>query len=116
MAAMKARSGRTSISYFNIVDRKGTDMGWVGYCEQIRDAMLPAVLHPGDIAGAEARSKSDPPEVVGTYNGAVFVPYSWLRGAMTEQRDQLVVDMMKAAAEGAHRATQTDETNSPAQS
>lgn len=111
--AMKARSDRTPIAYFHIVDSKGKDMGWVGYCEHIREAMLPALLHPGNISGAEARSESDPPTVVGTYNGDVFVPCSWLRGPMTDERDQLVVDMMKAAAESAHRETQSDENNPP---
>ena len=111
---MKTRTGHTPVAYFHIVSKGGADMGWVGYCEAINEAMLPAILHPGGAEGAEKRGLTDPPPVLGSYCGDAFVPYTWLRSVLTEKRDLFVVDAMKVAAENGMSATKAETANSNA--
>lgn len=99
---------RTPVGFFHIQDSKGAALGWLGFCERISEAMLPAILHPGGIDEAERRARTDPPAVVGYYNGDLFVPVSWLRRVMSAERDLYVTDLMKMAAEQAWRASQGD--------
>ncbi|SEU40257.1 hypothetical protein SAMN03159335_06250 [Burkholderia cepacia] len=116
MAAMRARSGRTPVAFFHIVSNGGVDMGWVGYCEAIGEAMIPALLHPDGADGAEKRSLSDPPEVIGVYNGEAYVPHSWIRKALKEKRDLFVIDAMKIAAENGIKKSKgemPDESDQP---
>lgn len=103
------------MAFFHIVSNKGVDMGWVGYCEAISEAMIPALLHPGGVDGAEKRALTDPPKVVGVYNSNAYVPYSWIRSALKEQRDLFVIDAMKVAAENSVQtaAGQTPEAPKP---
>jgi hypothetical protein len=113
MAAMKAQRGRTPVAFFHIVNKEGVDMGWVGYCEAVGEAMIPALLHPDGVAGAEQRSLADPPQVVGVYNGDGYVPHSWIRSVLTVERDRYVVDAMKLAAENCLKATRDEMPAAP---
>ena len=109
------------MAFFHIVSNSGVDMGWVGYCEAIGEALIPALLHPDGADGAEKRSLSDPPEVIGVYNGEAFVPHSWLRKVLKEKRDLFVIDAMKIAAENGIKKSkgempdESDPPDSPAQ-
>ncbi|WP_050451606.1 hypothetical protein [Candidatus Burkholderia verschuerenii] len=109
------------MAFFHIVSNGGVDMGWVGYCEAISEAMIPALLHPDGSDGAEKRSLSDPPEVIGVYNGEAFVPHSWIRKVLKEKRDLFVIDAMKIAAENGIKKSkgempdESDQPDSPAQ-
>ncbi|MEX3917950.1 hypothetical protein AB4Y43_17160 [Paraburkholderia sp. BR10872] len=105
MSIRSLDGNRTQVAFFHIVDSKGAALGWLGFCERIAEAMLPAILHPGGLDEAERRSRADPPAVVGYYNGDLFVPVSWLRHAMTVEWDLDVADLMKMAAEQAWRAS-----------
>ncbi len=60
MAAMKAETGRTPVAFFHIVSNGGQDLGWVGYCEAIGEAMIPALLHPR-WCGRRRESSTDRP-------------------------------------------------------
>jgi len=108
MSIRSQDSYRTSVAYFHIMDSRGTALGWLGFCEHLDEPMVPAILHPGGIEEAECRSRDDPPTIVGQYNGDLFVPLSWLRRVMTAERDLLVTDMMKLAAEQAWRASRIE--------
>ena len=108
MAAMKAKTGRTPVAFFHIVSNEGQDLRWVGYCEAIGEAMIPALLHPGGAEGAESRAQTDPPQVIGVYNGDAYVPHSWMRKVLKEKRDLFVIDAMKVAAENSLKKSKGD--------
>lgn len=94
-----ADDGRTAVAYFHIVGASGRDLGWVGFCEAIGQAMVPVMLHPGGPESAQKRALADPPEVMSIYNGDAYVPYDWMRRGMADRRDLLVIDAMRSAAE-----------------
>lgn len=96
-----ADSGRTPVAYFHIVGVSGQDLGWIGFCDAINQAMVPVVLHPGGPEAAKTRARTDPPKVMSVYNGDGYVPYDWMRAGMTAKRDLFVIDAMRVAAENA---------------
>jgi len=100
----QADRGRTPVAYFHIVGATGKDLGWVGFCEAINQAMVPVILHPGGPEAAEQRALTDPPKVMSVYNGDAYVPHDWMRRAMTDERDLFVIDAMRVAAENARPA------------
>lgn len=115
MAAMKAKTGRTPVAFFHIVSNGGQDLGWVGYCEAIGEAMIPAMLHPGGADGAESRAQTEPPQVIGVYNGDAYVPHSWMRKVLKEKRDLFVIDAMKVAAENSIKTSKGEMPEAPEQ-
>jgi hypothetical protein len=106
----QADSGRTPVAYFHIVGASGKNLGWVGFCEAINQAMVPVFLHPGGPEAAEERALTDPPKVMSVYNGDGYVPYDWMRLAMTGERDLFVIDAMRLAAEKAKVAQGESQT------
>lgn len=92
------KSNRTPVAYFHVESGQGVDLGWVGYCDEINEAMLPALLHPGGEQGAEERSRTDPPKVISNYDGDTFVPFSWLESVLHSERDIHVIKAMQIAA------------------
>ncbi|PCE30051.1 hypothetical protein BZL54_23080 [Burkholderia ubonensis subsp. mesacidophila] len=102
MVAMRAKA-KTPVAFFHIVSKEGVDMGWIGFCEAIGEAMIPALLHPDGVEGAEKRALNDPPAVIGIYNGESYVPHAWIRKVLKGERDLFVIDAMKVAAENGFR-------------
>jgi hypothetical protein len=100
----QANSERTPVAYFHIVGASGKDLGWVGFCKAINQAMVPVFLHPGGPEAAEKVALTDPPKVMSVYNGDGYVPHDWMRRAMTEERDLFVIDAMRTAVENARAA------------
>lgn len=100
----QADSGRTPVAYFHILGASGKGLGWVGFCEAINQAMVPVFLHPGGPEAAEERALTPAPKVMSVYNGDGYVPYDWMRLAMTCERDLFVIDAMRLAAENANAA------------
>nr|WP_280971286.1 hypothetical protein [Cupriavidus gilardii] len=84
---------RVPIAYFHIVTPSGQDLGWVGFCEELDEAMVPMLLHRGGEDGARERAKTDPPKPLGFHGGAPFAPFSWMLGGL---RDESYVPVLKA--------------------
>ncbi|AMR78543.1 hypothetical protein [Cupriavidus nantongensis] len=97
MAAMQ----RVPIAYFHIVTPNGQDLGWVGFCEELNVAMIPAVLHRGGEDGARKRAETDPPKPLGFHGGAPFAPFPWMLGGL---RDESYVPVLKAMDHAARSA------------
>ncbi|SEI14605.1 hypothetical protein [Paraburkholderia hospita] len=108
---MRATDRRTPVAFFHILSNDGVDMGWVGYCDAIGEPMIPALLHPNGPDGAEHRSLTDPPAVIGVYNGEAYVPHSWIRKVLKEERDLFVIDAMKIAAENGMKKSKGEMPN-----
>ncbi|WP_116328299.1 hypothetical protein [Cupriavidus taiwanensis] len=89
---------RVSIAYFHIVTQGGQDLGWVGFCEQLDEAMIPALLHRGGEEGARKRAEMDPPKPIGFHGGAAFAPLSWMLEGLRDQTYVPVVRAMDHAA------------------
>lgn len=109
---------KTPVAFFHIVSKDGVDMGWIGFCEAIGEAMIPALLHPDGVEGAERRALNDPPTVIGVYDGESYVPHSWIKAVLTAERDRFVIDAMKVAAENGFRQSRgesPDERSEPAE-
>jgi len=105
LTSTETKHPRPAVAFFHIVNDKGTAMGWLGYCETINEAMIPAMLHPDGATGAETRARFDPPQVIATHHGAAYVPYSWICRALQTTRDIFVVEQMKITAENCMNET-----------
>ncbi|SPA23755.1 hypothetical protein CBM2633_U10099 [Cupriavidus taiwanensis] len=92
---------RVPIAFFHIVTQGGQDLGWVGFCEQLDEAMIPALLHRGGEEGARQRAETDPPKPIGFHGGAAFAPLSWMLGGL---RDETYVPVVRAMDQAARSA------------
>ncbi|MCY1558211.1 hypothetical protein D9M68_951250 [compost metagenome] len=92
---------RVPIAYFHIVTQAGQDLGWVGFCERLDEAMIPALLHQGGEEGARKRAETDPPKPVGFHGGAAFAPLSWMLEGLRDETYVPVVRAMDHAARSA---------------
>lgn len=98
---------RVSVAFFHIVTQSGQDLGWVGYCEQLDEAMVPALLHMGGEDGAKKRAETDPPKPLSFHGGKVFAPASWMLKALRDETYVPVVKAMNHAARAAFADSKT---------